>query len=238
MRMEKLQGFYKLLERVEAIHFDLDGSLIESERAWFHSEIDLLRDYGIDASVSEIREITHDELVGRGQKFAARFYKENFDLSDSAEEIREKRIGLVKEYYGSVPLTDGAEKFLQLIGESDLMVTLATSAPLELAQIFLDRRNFADYFDHVVSDDHVTRSKPDPEIFLEAGKGVGVDPEKSLVVEDSKNGVLAAKRAGTYCLWVPSGKFTELQGEVSEMTDFIAESLASLDLSAVRDSLS
>ncbi len=237
MRMEKLQGFYELLGKVEAVHLDMDGSLIQSEEAWFRSEVDLLRNYGVDKTVPKIREITRDELVGRGQKFAARFYKENFGLSESVEAIREKRIALVKEYYGKVPMTEGAEKFLQLVGESDRKVTLATSAPLELAEVFLERQNHPEYFDHVVTDDHVSRSKPSPEIFIEAGKGVAVEPEKSLVVEDSKHGVLAAKGAGANCLWVPSGEFSENREELSEKADFIAPSLASLNFSAVRESL-
>ncbi len=235
--MKKLNGFYDSLNDLEAIHFDLDGSLIESEKAWFESEIDLLRHYGVEASVPEIRDVTHDELVGRGQKFAARFYKENFGLAAPVEEIREKRIGLVKEYYRQVPLMEGADSVIRIFGESAVKVTLATSAPLELAEIFLERKDYRGYFDHVVSDDDVGKSKPSPEIFLSAAAGVGVEPKNSMVLEDSRNGVLAAERAGTSCLWVPHEGYAEEWKDLAEKADFVVDSLTELDLTVLRSRL-
>jgi HAD superfamily hydrolase (TIGR01509 family) len=235
--MKKLQGFYNTLNELEAIHFDLDGSLIESEKAWFESEIELLRGYGVEDSIPEIRDITHDDLVGRGQKFAARFYKEKFGLAAPVEEIRKKRIGLVKKYYRQVPLMEGADSVIRLFGESEIKVTLATSAPLELAEIFLERKDYRSYFDHVVSDDHVEKSKPSPEIFLAAAAGVGVEPKDSLVLEDSKNGVLAAENAGTSCLWVPHEKYAENWKDLAERADFIVDSLSGLDFDEVRSRL-
>ncbi len=228
--MEKLDGFYSSLSRVKAIHFDMDGSLIDSRNAWLDSEVELLQGYGVDLTSEEIREITHDDLIGRGQWFAAKFYKENFALTDPVEKIREKRIRLVKEYYGEAPLLPGAKDFVRAAGESSLKVTLATSAPMELAEIFLKKHGFEKYFDGVVSDDQVSQSKPSPDIFLEAARSVGVEPEESLVVEDSKNGLLAAKAAGALCLLIPNDEFSPDRGGNLSQANFVARSMASLDL--------
>lgn len=232
--MENMKGFCRTLGEIRAIHFDLDGSLVDSRKAWFLSEVELLRGYGVDMPVSKIREITHDDLVGRGQKYAAKFYKNKFDLRASPEEIREKRIKLVKQHYGKAPLIDGAENFLKAVSESSLKITLATSAPLELVEVFLERHGFEDCFSSVISDDHVAESKPSPDIFVSASRNVGVKPEESLVVEDSKNGLLAAKRAGALCLLIPNEEFSKDSTGILNRADFIAESLASIDIQNVR----
>lgn len=227
--MEDLDGFYSALKRIKAIHFDMDGSLVDSQNAWLDSELELLRDYGVEMSTEEIRDITHDDLIGRGQWFAAKFYKENFDLPDSVEKIREKRIRMVKENYGDAPLLEGAEEFLRAAGESPLKVTLATSAPLEMAEIFLEKHGFQRYFDDVISDDQVNESKPSPDIFLEAAKSVGVNPGESLVVEDSRNGLLAAREAGSLCFLVPNREFSLDNTGLIGDANFVAESMASID---------
>lgn len=232
--MENMKGFCRALGEIKAIHFDLDGSLVNSRKAWFLSEIELLRGYGVDLPVSKIRDITHDDLVGRGQKYAAKFYKNKFDLQASPEEIREKRIKLVKKHYGKASLIDGAEKFLRAVSESSLKITLATSAPLELVEVFLEKHGFRDCFSSVISDDHVAKSKPSPDIFVTASRNVGVNPGESLVVEDSKNGLLAAKRAGALCLLIPNEGFSKDETGILKQADFIAENLASIDINKVR----
>jgi len=228
--VEKIDGFYNNFQRIEAVHFDLDGSLVDSARAWLESEVELLREYGVELPVEEIRKITRDDLVGRGQWFAARFYKEEFDLSASIEDIRKRRIGLVKKLYGDMKLIEGAEGFLRAVAGSSLKVTLATSAPLELTEIFIRKHGFEECFDDVVSDDQVEESKPSPDIFLKAAECVGVRPEKSLVVEDSKNGLLASKKAGSLCLLVPNEKFSFDRSGLLDEADFVLESLLDIDL--------
>jgi len=232
--VEKIDGFYNIFQRIEAVHFDLDGSLVDSARAWLESEVELLREHGVELPVEEIRKITRDDLVGRGQWFAARFYKEKFDLSVSIEEIRKRRIGLVKELYGDMKLIDGAEGFLRAVAGSSLKVTLATSAPLELTEIFIREHGFEECFDDVVSDDQVEESKPSPDIFLKAAECVGVRPEKSLVVEDSKNGLLASRRAGSLCLLVPNEKFSFDRSGLLDEADFVLESLLDVDLEKLK----
>lgn len=227
----------KILRSVVAIHFDLDGSLVNSETAWFNSEIELLRGFGVALPREVIRGITKNELVGRGQKFAANFYKEKFNLAAPVEDILTKRIDLIKRYYGAAPLMDGAESFLDVVYKSGRKITLATSAPLELADIFLTKHGFEDVFDAVITEDHVENSKPHPDIFLKAAEAVNVEPEESLVVEDSKNGLIAAKRAGMACLLAQNDSVTDFSDELLSKADVIVESLSDLDYRLVKDCL-
>lgn len=235
--MEKINKLYPVFQDIKAVHFDLDGSLVDSARAWFESEIELLREYGVELPVDQIRRITHDDLVGRGQWFAAQFYKEKFDISAPIEEIRNQRIGLVKKYYGDMKLIEGAKNFLKTIACSSLKVTLATSSPLELTDIFIRKHGFEEYFDGVVSDDQVDESKPSPDIFLKAAETVGVPPEDCLVVEDSKNGLIAAMKAGSICLLIPNEKFSTDKSGLLEKADFVVESMSAIDLDKVRQHL-
>lgn len=235
--MEKMNKLYSVFQNIEAVHFDLDGSLVDSAQAWFESEIELLREHGVELPVEQIRDITHDDLVGRGQWFAARFYKEKFDLSASIQELRNQRIGLVKKYYGDMKLIEGAEGFLKTVAGSSLKVTLATSAPLELTDIFIRKHGFEECFDGVVSDDQVEESKPSPDIFLKAAETVGERPEDCLVVEDSKNGLLAARKAGSLCLLIPNEKFSTDTTGLLEKADFVVESMSAIDLDKLREYL-
>ncbi|MBS3787882.1 HAD family phosphatase [Candidatus Bipolaricaulota bacterium] len=235
--MVKTNKLYPAFQNIKAVHFDLDGSLVDSAQAWFESEIELLREYGVELSVEQIRDITHDELVGRGQWFAARFYKEKFGLSASVGEIRSRRIGMVKKYYGDMELIEGAESFLKTIAQSSLKVTLATSSPLELTDIFIRKHGFGELFDGVVSADQVEESKPSPDIFLKAAETVGVRPEDCLIVEDSKNGLLAAMEAGSLCLLIPNEKFSTDKAGLLEKADFVVESMEAIDLDKLREYL-
>lgn len=106
--MGRRKDLCSILNKVDAIHFDMDGSLVNSEMAWYNSEIELLRDYGVALPREVIRKITQNELVGRGQKYAAKFYKKKFNLEAPVNEILTKRIGLVKKYYGNAPLMEVA----------------------------------------------------------------------------------------------------------------------------------
>lgn len=235
--MEKIKKLYPVFQNIKAVHFDLDGSLVDSAQAWFESEIELLREYGVELPVEQIRDITHDDLVGRGQWFAARFYKEKFDLSASIEEIRSRRIGMVKKYYGDMKLIKGAESFLKTVAQSSLKVTLATSSPLELTDIFIRKHGFEECFDGVISGDQVKESKPSPDIFIKASKTVGVQPEDSLVIEDSKNGLLAARDAGSLCLLIPNEKFSTDKTGLLEKADFVVESMSAINLEKLMEYL-
>ncbi|MFP3953496.1 MAG: HAD family hydrolase [Candidatus Acetothermia bacterium] len=227
--MDTINALCEVLRSVDGIHFDMDGSLVNSETAWYNSEMELLRDYGVTLPREDIRAITQTELVGRGQKFAARFYKEKFNLSAPVNEILRRRVGLVKQYYGSAPLMAGAEEMLDAVNDKGYRITLATSAPLDLARIFIEKHGFEGIFDAVVTDDHTERSKPYPDIFLKAAEDVGVSPKRSLVVEDSKNGLLAAKEAGMYCLLIPNSQLSNLTGSILDEADVVLESLDQLD---------
>lgn len=235
--MNKAGDLCKILRTIDAVHFDMDGSLVNSELAWFNSEIELLRGFGVALPREVIRGITKNKLVGRGQKFAANFYKEKFNLAAPVEDILRKRIDLIKRDYGAAPLMNGAESFLDTVYRSGRKITLATSAPLELADIFLAKHGFEDVFDAVITEDHVKNSKPYPDIFLKAAEAVNVKPQDSLVVEDSKNGLIAAKRAGMTCLLTQNDSVTDFSEELLSRADVIVGSLSDLDSNLVKNCL-
>jgi len=236
--MKVPEELYRLFNKVTTVNFDLDGSLIRSERAWVKSELDLLRGYGVECSPESIRDITQEYLIGRGQDEAARFYKDKFDLSASVEEIRDKRIQLAKKYYGKAPMIEGGRELLEFLSRTELKITLASSAPRELIEMFLESNNLRSCFDAVVSDDEVPQSKPEPYIFLKAAQKVNSRPKDCLVIEDSANGLIAAARAEMHCIMIPNGYVPRPEEDILKRADFVIDKLTDIDLEKLESVLS
>lgn len=235
--MNSLEELYAVFETIQAVIFDLDGLLIRSEEAWIQSETELLRNYGLGLSTKKIREITEEYLPGRSQDEAAKFYKEKFNLPDSIEKIREKRIRIVKNYYKKAPLTKGSLPLLKVVRESGLKTGLASSAPMELIKIVMKTYGLQDFFEAIISDDHIERGKPEPDIFLKAAKKIGVTPSQCLVFEDTGHGLQAAKGAGMVAVLVPNPHLPSPPVKTQVKADFVLDSLADINLDKLERTL-
>jgi len=102
-----------------------------------------------------------------------------------------------------IPLKDGAEELLRYISSIEIPIAVATSTAIDRAQKKLKSSGILDYFDFIIGGDQVTRSKPDPEIYLKAASELSSEPSKCLALEDSANGVKAAVAAGMTVVQIP-----------------------------------
>ncbi len=113
-----------------------------------------------------------------------------------------------------VRLLPGVLRWLEAFGQHNLLQAVASSAPMENIDLLVDVLGIRGYFAHLVSG-HSMPGKPDPAVFLEAARRVGVEPERCLVIEDSPAGIAAARRAGMRCVAVATtheaGKLGEAQ---------------------------
>lgn len=186
---------------IEAVVFDMDGLLIDSEPLWAQAEIDVFAGVGIALDADRCR-----ETVGLGlEEVVALRYSERPWAEPSRAEVAQRihaRVAeLIAERGRAMP---GAEQALRFVRGRGVRIGLATASDRELIQAALGRLELTQAFDAVQSAAGLERSKPHPEVYLLAAAALGVAPERCLAVEDSIPGLIAAKAAGMLALAVPA----------------------------------
>ena len=173
-------------------------------------------------------------VMGANSAAWARTMRERLDL-DLPDNTIERAIvdGVVERYRrDGAPVIDGAVEGVRRIAASR-PVALASSAHREVIDAALEATGLADAFAVVVSSDEVAHGKPAPDVYLEAARRLGVDPRDCIVVEDSYNGVKAARSAGMTVVLVPNHSVPPAPG-TAELADVVLERLDQLDPAAIQ----
>lgn len=201
--------------------FDLDGLLIDSEIVYFHVVEALMEKYGKKIT---LRDYVQDNS-GRVLMENAEIYARKYDLPLSAREVADYITQKEGEYRRNpgIPLKKGAAHLLQYLKEHGHHVSLATSSTEDRAVYILEKNHVMQYFDDETYGSEVKRGKPDPEVFLTAAGKAGADPSECLVLEDSENGIKAAKSAGMRVICVPDMK--KPSSNYIEMADAVVTDL-------------
>jgi sugar-phosphatase len=185
---------------IEAIVFDMDGLLIDSEPLWQRAEIEIFAGVGIrlDAELC---------LRTRGRKIdevVAYWYAQAPWRSPSRREVRDAVVERVAELVAARGAPKpGVEHALDFFAERALPIALASSSPYRLIDAVLARLRIAERFAALHSGEEERLGKPDPAIFLGAARKLAVAPARCLAFEDSPGGVASAKAAGMRCVAVP-----------------------------------
>ena len=181
---------------LEAVLFDMDGVIIDSEPLWSKAEQQLLARRNLRYS-PQLKTV----MMGRDAKEAVRLLINHYNLGEGVDEIVAERNQLIaelfKEHLQPVP---HVLELLRSVRDSEIKTGLASSSPKELVDLALGRLNITGLFDLILSGDQVARGKPAPDIYLTAARELGVSNESCLVIEDAPHGVAAAKAAGMRCL--------------------------------------
>ena len=185
--------------RLEAVIFDMDGVLVDSEPIHFEATRALLAAHGV-AYTHEV----NDNFFGCTDRDVFRLLRARYQLAPSEPELADAWIARVVALLG-LPLQamPGAREALLALRASGLRLALASSSAPEIIRATLTGLALDGLFEPVVSGHDVERGKPAPDIFLEALRRLGLPGEACLVVEDSFNGVSAAAAAGIPCVAVP-----------------------------------
>jgi HAD superfamily hydrolase (TIGR01509 family) len=209
---------------VEAILFDAEGVVVDTEPAWDRGQAELLRRRGLPYDREAIKPL----LTGRSLAEGTALLRERYGLDDSVEALVRERAELVRTAFAEeVGLMPGFREFFECV--SGLFpLALATSLDPELLALMDRRLGLTDLFSgHVYSlAREGLRAKPHPDLFLEAAGGLGVEPGRCLVIEDAPNGVEAARRAGMRCF----GLATTHATEKLRMADRIFDGFADIPL--------
>ena len=181
---------------MEAVIFDMDGVLIDSHSIATRLLCETANRYGCS--------LTSDEIRSWGSLSSRQFWtkvKDDFHLPHELNElIQSYDVDKEIESYREIELISGVRDLLIVLRKRGIRTALATSASRKRMNAVLDIFRLREYFDRCVCDDEVEGSKPSPDIFLLAASKLGVNPSQCVVIEDSRNGLLAAQRAGMKCV--------------------------------------
>jgi HAD superfamily hydrolase (TIGR01509 family) len=184
--------------------FDLDGTLVDTEPLFEHSESSWLAGYGI--SLDE--ELMH-QLFGQSARGFFEIIGRRFPESPLNELSLEERLEAKTRHYlsvaaGKVRTFPAMETLVRGLASRGLPLAIASSSDHEIIDFELETVALAPLFPHRVSAVDVARGKPEPDVFLEAARRLGVDAKDCVVFEDSLLGTRAAKAAGAFCLAFPA----------------------------------
>lgn len=181
-----------MFEQIEAIIFDLDGTLADSMWLWPEIDDEYLEKYELTEP-----EGFHDGMEGMSFTETAQYFKDLFSLEMSIQDIMDEWMEMCYDKYAhEVPLKTGAIEFLKAIREKNMKIGIATSNDRVLVEALLDHHQILDFFDAIATSDEVKVGKPAPDVYLKAAEDLGVHPAKCLIFEDLPNGILAGKNAG------------------------------------------
>lgn len=186
---------------IDAAIFDLDGLLIDTEPIWRRAQVEVWGRLG--------QAITEEEclaFMGMPIKRIAeeRYRQYPWEGSTTIDQVGEQVIDSVIDHVRSEgEALAGVYHALRVIHEAGLRIGIASSSPERLIYAVVDRLGIAEYIQTVTSAEHEAHGKPHPDVYITAARALGTPPERCIALEDSPNGVLAAKAAGMFCIVVP-----------------------------------
>lgn len=196
----------------DAVIFDLDGTLTDTEKYYKIAWPEALRYFGYDPDPD-----ISLELRSLGRPFAPLKFKEwfgdGFDY-DAVREYRKKLVAAMIEKDG-IPLKPGAKEILEWLKQEGIITAIATANDLKRTAGYLEKIGLSGYFDRIICADMVKLGKPAPDIYSHAVQKLGLSPDRCFAVEDSPNGVKSAYAAGCKVIMVPD--LTEPDEELKKL---------------------
>ena len=211
---------------IEAVVFDLDGVLLDSEQLWDKAREQLARERG-----GRWHDQAQRDMMGMSSLEWSRYMHETIGLPEPPEEIcREVVERLTALYRERLPAIPGAKEAVERLA-ADYKLGLASSSNRELIDLALELLGVAHLFAATVSSEEVACGKPAPDVYLEAARRLGIEPARAAAVEDSQNGILAAKAAGMRVIAIPNRHFPPDEQALAR-ADVTLSSLAELTAEA------
>ncbi|MGZ8794692.1 MAG: HAD family hydrolase [Gaiellaceae bacterium] len=214
---------------IEAVVFDLDGVIIDSEQLWDEVREGLARERG-----SRWNAQAQADMMGMSSTEWSRYLHEVIGLPEPPEQInREVVRRMLERYAAHLPLIDGAVDAVKRLA-AHWPLGVASSSNRKLIDRVLEVSDLAPYFKATVSSEEVERGKPAPEVYLETARRLGVEPARSVAIEDSASGIRSAHAAGMHVVAIPNRAFPP-PADVLALASVVLESIEELDSEVVRE---
>jgi HAD superfamily hydrolase (TIGR01509 family) len=206
----------------EAVVFDLDGVLLDSETVWNEAKHELVDERG-----GRWRDQAPRDMMGMSSPEWSRYLVEELGVPLEPETVSDDVVARVERIYRTrLPLLDGAAEAVQRLA-ARFPLGLASSSNREIIDLFLELSGLAESFAVTISSEEVPRGKPAPDVYLEAVRRLGAQPGRSVAIEDSENGIRAARAAGMRVLALPNPHYPPAAEALAEADDVLG-SLAEL----------
>jgi HAD superfamily hydrolase (TIGR01509 family) len=170
--------------------FDLDGVLVDSIPAHYETYRKLFARFGVRYS---FREFVRNDITAGSMNVIPRVMKEHGKHANLHDAMKEKNYIITKE---NVPLHDGVPRLLKELKKNGYRMSVASGGSTVFVHRILKKHKVTGYFESILTGDDGVRKKPFPDIYLKTAKAMKVKPRDCVVIEDSHDGMLAAKRAG------------------------------------------
>jgi HAD superfamily hydrolase (TIGR01509 family) len=207
---------------IEGIVFDLDGVLLDSEQIWDSVREELVRERG-----GRWHERAQRDMMGMSSLEWSRYLHDELGVPDPPEEISTEVVRrLESSYRERLPMLPGAREAVERLG-ARWPLGLASSSNRELIDLALELMGVRHFFTATVSSEEVARGKPAPDVYLEAARRLGVDRARAAAIEDSHNGIRAARAAGMRVIAIPNAHFPPGEDALAQ-ADVVLDSLAEL----------
>jgi HAD superfamily hydrolase (TIGR01509 family) len=212
---------------IEAVVFDLDGLLIETEEIWDEVREALVRERG-----GRWTESAQRDMMGMSSSEWSRYLHETLGLPEAPEELNRLVVERMAERYREqLPLLPGAVEAVQRVA-ARWPLAVASSSNRPLIDLVLELSGLAPLFQVTVSSEEVPRGKPAPDVYLEAARRLGVEPERAAAIEDSQAGIGSAHAAGMRVIAIPNRSFRP-SDEALAAADVVLDSLDELTPAAI-----
>ena len=199
--------------RIEAVIFDMDGVIIDSEDIWRKAENEVFSSVGVKLS-DELCAITRSMTTTEVTKF---WFERNPWESRSLNEVENRVVERVAQLIQTEgQAISGIREFIKSLKSGGFKIGLATNSPSVLIPIVLEKLDLTHYFDATSSAEHEPEGKPNPQVYLTTAEKLNVRPEHCLAIEDSHSGLLAAKKAGMKAVVVDTNNLYNNEIEIAD----------------------
>ena len=205
---------------MKGILFDMDGTMFDTEVISVEAMQQVAKRYGVSVEYNAALEFLGLPREEIQRRFLKKFGQE-FDYAGYRLDKIAYQNAIIKEK--GVPIKPGLQELLQYAKENEILCGVATSTSRERTEDLLSRAGVENYFSVVVCGEDIEKGKPNPDIFLYTAEKMGLKPEECMVIEDSRNGILAASAAGIFSFLVPD--LVPVDTEMQRAADVICESL-------------
>jgi HAD superfamily hydrolase (TIGR01509 family) len=214
---------------IDAVVFDLDGVIIDSEELWNEVRESLARERGGRWSAQ-----AQADMMGMSSTEWSRYLHDVVGLPEPPEEINREVVSrMLASYSERLPLIEGAVDAVQRLA-THWRLGLASSSNRALIDRVLEVSGLAPYFEVTVSSEEVAQGKPAADVYLEAARRLGVEPARSVAIEDSSSGIRSAHAAGMHLVAIPNRAFPP-PADVLALADIVLDSIAELRPETIRE---
>jgi HAD superfamily hydrolase (TIGR01509 family) len=212
---------------IDAVVFDLDGVIVDSEHAWDEARQQLAEERG-----GRWHEQASRDMMGMSSPEWSRYMHDVIGLRESPEEINAEVVRRLQAVYREgVPLIPGAVEAVKRT-TARWPLGLASSSNREVIDFVLEASDLARSFAATVSSEEVSRGKPAPDVYLEAARRLDVEPARCAAVEDSENGISSAKAAGMRTIAIPNPRYPPAEDALAQ-ADLVLDSIEELTAEVV-----